>query len=242
MVISMSSDEDSDSQSDYAPSENASPVDGELSMPKKHVHTAKKTKTNDGAEVAAKPKPRVQKVMGRKGYGFKFAPTLSKTVPIPSKPAARRPVTEPRRTNAPKTVKKTPVPAFARRRAAVAAKGKIQNIFDSNEEFETELAIEQADHIESARLPDDMRRMSLTPSPPDEDSVDALAEPRSFKEWSKVRSTGDRKARLQATVEDDDSEVDIGEYDPSGGIIRNGETELTSEAQTMTSGKMGVGR
>ncbi|KAH4223435.1 hypothetical protein HBH69_142120 [Parastagonospora nodorum] len=211
MVISMSSDEDSDSQSDYAPSENASPIDGEPPKPTKHAHTAKKTKTNDGAEVPIKAKPRVQKVMGRKGYGFKFAPTLGKTVAKSSKSAVRRPATEPRRTNAPKTVKKTPVPEFARRRAAVAAKGRIQNIFDSDEEFETELAIEEADHIESARLPDDMRRMSLTPSPPDEDSVDALAEPGSFKEWSQLRSTGDRKARLQGIVEDDDSEVDIGE-------------------------------
>ncbi|KAH3940911.1 hypothetical protein HBH98_078240 [Parastagonospora nodorum] len=210
MVISMSSDEDSDSQSDYAPSENASPIDGEQPKPMKHAHTAKKTKTNDGAEVAAKPKPRMQKVMGRKGYGFKFAPTLGKTVAIPSKPAARPP-TEPRRLAARKTVKKATIPQFIKRRAAVAAKGKIQDMFDSTEEFETELAIEEADHIESARLPDDMRRMSLTPSPPDEDSVDALAEPGSFKEWSQLRSTGDRKARLQGIVEDDDSEVDIGE-------------------------------
>lgn len=180
MMNKLSSDEDSDSQSDYAPSKNASPIDGESPKPTKHVHTAKKTKTNDGAEIPIKAKPRVQKVMGRNGYGFKFAPTLGKTVSGGSKPAARPPI-EPRRTVTPKTVKKTLALQFTKRRAAIAANDKIQNILDSTSEFETELAIEEADHIESARLPEGLRRMSLTPSPPDENSVDALTEPGSFR-------------------------------------------------------------
>jgi len=221
MVHNLSSDEESDSQSDYSPSENASPINGEPPKPTRHTHTAKKTKTNDGAEVAAKPKPRVQKFMGKNGYGFKFAPTLGKPVSRGSKPAARPP-TQPRRISTPKTVKKTTVPQFTKRRAAVAANDKIQNIFDSTSEFETELAIEEADHVESARLPADMGRMSLTPSPPsvDENSVEALAEPGSFREWSQVRSTGDRMVGFQPSVEDgDDSELDIGEYDLVGGVL-----------------------
>lgn len=62
-----------------------------------------------------------------------------------------------------------------------------------------------------------------------------------------VRSTGDRKARYQPTVEDgDDSELEIGEHDLVGGVFVQKDgvrvTGLTSETQTTTSAKMGAGR
>jgi hypothetical protein len=190
--LSLSSDEDEDPESDYAPSEPDSPLAKEPARRASGAPVAKKSKVTP----APKAVPRVQKFMGKNGFGLKMKvipkPKLgtattssspaSKTLTHKSTPVARdspsarapsvRPSTEITKPK-PKPVpalkrtllKKKPIPQPSKRRAAVAAENKIQEFFDNAEEFETEYAIEEADHIETARLPEDMRRMSITPAP-----------------------------------------------------------------------------
>jgi hypothetical protein len=270
-VINLSSDEDEDPESDYAPSEPDSPFLNQSMKQTKITHTMKKTKTNDGSRFAAKCTPRVEKVMGKNGYGFKITPapkpklgvssTLPSGTPAPSVRQSSEAIQPKSKAATPtfrKTMKKDPIPQPSKRRAAIAAENKIQNFFENIEEFETELAIEEADHMETARLPDSMRSMSITPSPAsqevivDTESVDMLVEtelPRGFKTWSQTRSTGDR-VLFQASVADADySEADSSEYMSIGGVIVRKEMELTSNEQAMTSeatrtgkrgGKLGV--
>jgi hypothetical protein len=56
---------------------------------------------------------------------------------------------------------------FGKRTAALKAKDAIRDQYQDTEKFATECAIEAADQLEDARLPEDMGRMSITPSPQD---------------------------------------------------------------------------
>jgi hypothetical protein len=110
------------------------------------------------------------------------------------------------------------IPSPSKRRAALASEDKTRGIYQDLEEFTTECAVEDADQLEDARLPEDMRRMSITPAPQvvGEETVDVLSTPAT--ENNNDRTNGDRH-RYQATVIDDESEPDISEYMYINGII-----------------------
>jgi hypothetical protein len=57
-----------------------------------------------------------------------------------------------------------PLPQPNKRRAALASENAIHRFYEEAEEFATECAIEDADQVEAARLPSNMRHMSITPS------------------------------------------------------------------------------
>jgi hypothetical protein len=221
-------------------------------------------KTNYGFKPAVIPKPRLQTPSSTTTGTARKTPMptvstassrLSTNRPATSAPRqppnARAPSTYP----SPVTPQATPkaastakksqqnksVPQPSKRRAALAAEDKIHGIFQDTEEFATDCAIEDADHMEDARLPGDMRRMSITPSP-GEEAVDMLSSPpaNTFASWTKDRMTGDRHTRCQATTADaEDSEPDISEYIYNNGVIVRKvdveESELTDGEQTMIS-------
>ncbi|KAF2032139.1 hypothetical protein EK21DRAFT_87515 [Setomelanomma holmii] len=131
--------------------------------------------------------------------GKKSAPSTPSTpktpsahrVPTPGTPnsplrapsARREPASKsrpaPTPTSSRKTFTKKPFLPPSKRRAALAAEDKIHGYFEDTEEFLTECAIEDADQLEEARLPEDMRRMSITPSPfshPQHDNMDPNGE------------------------------------------------------------------
>lgn len=308
---SLSSDEDEDPASDYAPSEPDSPRPSEPARRAKGAPVAKKSKVAP----ALKTTPRVERFMGKNGYGFKIKPvpkpkldtanalssTASKSsAPTPSSitrkvpphsrvPTARssteatKPKPRPIPVSKKRTLRKKPIPQPSKRRAAVAAEGKIQDIFDKVEGYETKSTSGEADDTDDTRLPDGMSCMGITPVPAsqvDAESVDMLVEseseqyhtpppsragsniaskspnnpksPPGFDDWTKSRRTGDRhmstqpKSRFQATVEDDESEPDIGEYMSIDDIIigkdQIKELELTDESQATTLRAINAGR
>jgi hypothetical protein len=166
-----------------------------------------------------------------------------------------------------KASKKKPVPQPTKRQAALHAENKIQGYFEDEQEFATGCVIEEADHMEAARLPTEMGRMSITPAPQTQDgeSVAMLldsetltptsspltpptpitAQSCTHKSWTCDRLDGDRHVSKQSTIEGDDSEPDISEYNYVDGIIvRKGQVEeldLTGDTQIMTSGVTGGG-
>ncbi|KAF2821878.1 hypothetical protein CC86DRAFT_426444 [Ophiobolus disseminans] len=173
-----------DSQDDYEPSEPDSPSvekSARKATKTKEVPVTKKSRALDGTAIS-KPQPRVERVKGKNGFGFKYAPTQTPKTPTSaswreptslmfSSPAVSSPKSPSIRVPAPKL--KAPaakkggkkfIPQPGKRRAAVAAEGRIHGYFEAAAEFNTECAIE--DDVEEARLPDEMRRLSMTPSPP----------------------------------------------------------------------------
>ncbi|KAH7075257.1 hypothetical protein FB567DRAFT_187140 [Paraphoma chrysanthemicola] len=68
-----------------------------------------------------------------------------------------------------------PLPPTGKRRAALAAENRIHGYFEETEQLATECAIDDANQREEARLPEDVRRMSVIPSssPSNDQSVDA---------------------------------------------------------------------
>jgi hypothetical protein len=98
---------------------------------------------------------------------------------------------------------------FGKRTAALKAKDAIRDQYQDTEKFATECAIEAADQLEDARLPEDMGRMSITPSPQDAETVDTLVAP----------PNKDRLRYQAAVVDEDDSEADISEYIYVNGVI-----------------------
>jgi hypothetical protein len=203
--VNLSSDEDEDPESDYAPSEPDSPLPNE---PTRRAGCASVTKKSKVAHTQ-KTARRVERLLGKNVYGFKAkvipkpkldaattsSSTASKSSTSNSAATSHEPVrassvrpppevTHPKPKSSPalkKTLlKKKPIAHPSKRRAAVAAENKIQDIFDEAEKFGTEYAIEEADHVEDARLPEDMRRMSMTPTtacqpaPKDVESVNML--------------------------------------------------------------------
>jgi hypothetical protein len=98
---------------------------------------------------------------------------------------------------------------FGKRAAALKAKDAIRDQYQDTEEFATECAIEAADQLEDARLPEDMGRMSITPSPQDAETLDTLVAP----------PNKDRLRYQAAVVDEDDSEADISEYIYVNGVI-----------------------
>jgi len=189
----LSSDEDN-SESDYAPSEPDSPSAEKSARQAKKMHDApvlKKARTGIMGSSAAtsKPQPRaqVEKVPGKNGFGFKSKPTpkpmtptktqwrepapLVSSSPVPaSSPQSpsvrgRAPAPKAKPVRASNMAGKKFIPLPSKRAAARKAEDKIHGYFEADEEFRTECAIE--DDVEEARLPEDMRRMSITPSPSD---------------------------------------------------------------------------
>lgn len=134
------------------------------------------------------------------------------------------------------------------------AENKIQGYFEDTKEFETECAIEDADQLEHARLPENFCRMSFTPVSGDE-SVEMLMErapspsPSSqytYDSWTRDRAHGDRNMakKAGATVEDkEDEEADISEYMSVNGVIvrrpEDEELDLTGSEQDTISGTRG---
>jgi hypothetical protein len=256
-TFDLSDDED---VSDYAPSEPDSPLAGKPSrLVEGHIVKKSKTSNGSsvasnvssrvGQPVRKNPfgfktttlsKPKLPTASPHKTH----VPTASAT----SKSSANRPASSsgrqpsPARTPTSAQAKSKPGPAakkpqyhtsnsyFGKRAAAVKAEDKIHNIYQDTEEFATELAIEVADELEDAHLPEDMGRMSITPGPQDAETVVMLATPPSKK-----------RQRYHATVADeDDSEADISEFIYINGVIVHKgsleERELTSGGQTTTSG------
>jgi hypothetical protein len=246
--LNLSSDEDDDEVSDYAPSEPDSPSAEKSARQAKNIPAGKKIKAATGIGTAQ----RVQKVSGKNGYGFKYAlaskpkpaatptpspSTLNKksTPPTPGS-LSKAPATLTSATTAKTKAKPEPnnlskmnfVPQPSKRRAALEAENKIQDMYEDEEEFVTESAIEAADEIEDARLPDDMRRMSITPAPrsvasqdsftkfeDEEMLIDTAEKDYNYITWTEDRVGGDRHvskqpgSRYQATVEDDDDYAEL---------------------------------
>jgi hypothetical protein len=282
--LHLSSDEEDDQVSDYAPSERDSPLAGKSTRQAKDDPAAKKSKAVTGIAIAQ----RVEKVSGKNGYGFKYS-LASKPKPAahlgpPSgKKSNKATASTPRspgdesatlskstaKTNlkvsaAVKHLPKTKyVPQPGKRRAAMRAENKIQDIFEDEEDFITKSAIEDADQLEAARLPEDLRRMSITPAPrsvasqdsftnfEDEETMEMEAEnstaPKGYGygSWTQDRVSGDRhvskkpRSRYQATVEDADSELDVSKHTSlQGPCVRRSkeaESDLTNGNQTRTS-------
>jgi hypothetical protein len=117
------------------------------------------------------------------------------------------------------------IPQPSKRRATLASENKTRGIYQDMEEFITECAVQDADQLEDARLPEDMRRMSITPAPQavGEETVDMLSTPLAAKYNTSNSRTADHtngdRRRYQATLADDESEPDISEYVYVNGII-----------------------
>jgi hypothetical protein len=155
--------------------------------------------------------------------------SASRKTPVPatsSKPSTPRPASstgrQPSSARAPTPAQVRPkaVPAtkkplqtastlyLGKRAAARKAEDLIHHHYQDTAALATELAIEAADHLEDARLPEDMGRMSITPAPQDAESVNMLATPER------------RNERCQAAVADaEDEELDISEYIYVNGVI-----------------------
>lgn len=274
--------DDEEDVSDYAPSEPNSPSAARSAKGSKNIPAIKKTKILNefmnktkgkngyGFKPAATPKPKPGTSSSSSSTSVKKRSTASSTVP--SKPAAapvtvvRASSTMPRKGIAvvrakPATtskhgpvLKKKFVPQPSRRRAAMHAENKIQGYFEDTKEFETECAIEDADQLEHARLPENFCRMSFTPVSGDE-SVEMLMErapspsPSSqytYDSWTRDRAHGDRNMakKAGATVEDkEDEEADISEYMSVNGVIvrrpEDEELDLTGSEQDTISGTRG---
>jgi hypothetical protein len=120
-------------------------------------------------------------------------------------PAQVRPKAVPATKKPPQT---TSTAYFGKRAAARKAEDLIHHHYQDTAALATELVIEAADHLEDARLPEDMGRMSITPAPQDAESVDILATP------------DRRNGRCQASIADaEDEELDISEYIYVNGVI-----------------------
>jgi hypothetical protein len=202
--IDLSSDEED--ISDYTPSEHDSPSVAHAGKLVKDVPALKKTKTASGSGVATKTASRFGKAPGKNAFGFKTL-VAPKSKPKPATTPSRAPgkhTASSTTTACPSSKPKpstTPILQLSKRRAALRAESAIHGLFDDELEFATQCAIEAADQMEDARLPETISRMSITPAPQDE-SV----------------------AMLRDTVEDSGSEPDVSEFVYVGGVIvRKGE-------------------
>jgi hypothetical protein len=160
----LSSDEE-DAVSDYAPSEPDSPSADKKNRKDKEIPASKKGKMADGA---AKPKVpvRVEHAQGKNSFGFKPLAKAQPKTSAPSPTAAKKPTpssSKPAANSAPQELAEKET--FSRRKAARKAENKIHGYFEEEEEFVTECAIEDANHVEQAWLPDHMRGLSMTPAP-----------------------------------------------------------------------------
>jgi hypothetical protein len=246
-TIDLSSNEED--VSDYTPSEPesllASKSDKALQSP-----NFKRIKALNGSAVASKIPSRVDKAVHKRNHGFK-----SMTIPKPGPkstsatttsasrktsaryepPSARAgsthpsPATNKAKPKAAPAAKRTHqnkfIPQPSKRRAALASENKTRDIYQGIEEFITACAVEDADQLEDAQLPEDMGRMSITPAPQvvGDETVDMLSTPPAAKGNTSNSSTIDRtdgdRSRCQATAADDESEPDISEYMYVNGII-----------------------
>lgn len=201
--VEFSLSDDDEDVSDYAPSEPDSPSAdaAKRARARRDGSVIKKSKNLNAASQATY----FDKNRAKNGFGFKKPVVTSKPKPATSLSSSNTPAKKPSTvpsTTAKKpstagvtiirkgstlarakptvTSKSTPkknkfVPQPSRRRAAMNAEDRIANIYEENEEFETECAIEDADQLEDARLPNTLRRMSLTPMEGNE-SVEMLME------------------------------------------------------------------
>jgi hypothetical protein len=146
--------------------------------------------------------PSSKSSMGRSASSIGRQPTLARppaSAQVKPKPASRAKKSQPHTSNS----------YFGKRAAALKAEDAIHSQYQDTEEFATECAIEAADQIEDARLPEDMGRMSITPAPQDAETVDMLATP----------PNKDRLRYQAAVADEDDSEADISEYIYVNGVI-----------------------
>lgn len=228
--VSLSSDEDED-VSDYAPSDSDSPLAGKSTRRARNEPVAKKSKTSTSSVTTSQhASMKLKNTFGFKSTNPKprAATTAVSSSNASSKNAASSASTASNKpsTPAPRTASK---PAFTQPGKRLAAKkAEIENskYFQELEEFDTECAIEEADQLEDARLPEDMNRMSITPSPSTrsrngEETVGnatPMSGPKKGKNgytygsWTRDRMAGDRAlSRARPVVEEDDSEIDTGE-------------------------------
>lgn len=214
--IDLSSEEGS--ESDYAPSEPGSPTAerfaGKAEARSSEVRRipVKKSKAADGTAVNL-PRAHIERVQSKNGFGFKLTSTtksktptkpqyresapLISSSPAAGSPSARAPATSAKAPAPKKSSKKPFIPQPSKRAAARKAIGKIHGYSDDVEEFRTECAIEEADKMEDARLPDEMRRISITPAPSNNQRTSNAAD-----------AEGDASATSQHN-EDEDMLVDI---------------------------------
>jgi hypothetical protein len=259
LIHELSSDDEGGSDDEYEPSDSDSPTLLTPTKDAKDAHVLKKAKVTHGAAVSSKPQ---STITAKNPFGFKQKITAKPKVSTPltpkaSTPAASLPKPAPARaTPAPKKSAKKPLFQPGKRRAAQAAESRIQSLYETESHYNTESAIEEADHIEEPRLPvEGLRRMSLTPAPSEgqeaaEFGVDAArtqtnAKDNTWTKWTHTRAGGDRVPNLQATVEDadDDSEAEISEFIyVDGVIVRKDQVQelgLTSGLQDMRAGASG---
>ncbi|KAH7392419.1 hypothetical protein DE146DRAFT_758141 [Phaeosphaeria sp. MPI-PUGE-AT-0046c] len=276
--------DDEDEVSDYAPSEPDSPLAGMTAKGGKVLPSVKRTKIstdftnkakgNNGYGFKPTVAPNSKSATSTSSSRASVKRPLAPIPTTPSKPAAT-PVTVVRASSvvprkgvavvrakpasAAKSVPKNKaVSQPSRRKAAMNAENKIQGYFEDTEEFETECAIEDADQLEDACLPETLRRMSITPVPGDE-SVAVLMEEMThpakghytFDSWTCDRAKGDRNMtkkyggsdQTTDVDEEEDEEADISEYISVGGVIvqRNEaeELDLTGNEQGIRSGMRG---
>jgi hypothetical protein len=190
--INLSSDEDE--VSDYAPSEPDSPLANKPTRQAKDTKVLKKAKVDErqrvekvrgkngfGFNVATKTKPKVPIAQatppmtpGKKSTPSTPNPSAKRlTTPAPSESPFSRASSirahsvsksKPTSTTPSRKSAANPLPQPNKRRAALASENAIHRFYEEAEEFATECAIEDADQVEEARLPSDMRHMSITPS------------------------------------------------------------------------------
>lgn len=148
----VSSDED---ESDYAPSEPDSPLANNKPIKNtRGLPAVKKSKVADGPAVESKPRTENEKMKGK--FGFKTAPARAPTTrPASSAFKAKTPAS-------PKyPAKKKFLPRPTRRAAAKVAENKLHKYYEAEKEFQTSLAIEEADELEEAVLPERMSSISI---------------------------------------------------------------------------------
>jgi hypothetical protein len=225
LIHELSSDDEGGSDDEYEPSDSDSPTLLTPTKDAKDAHVLKKAKVTHGAAVSSKPQ---STITAKNPFGFKQKITAKPKVSTPltpkaSTPAASLPKPAPARaTAAPKKSAKKPLFQPGKRRAAQAAKSRIQSLYETESHYNTESAIEEADHIEEPRLPvDGMRRMSLTPAPWESQEAAEFAGASDWQAFNETRKRGDRVRNLQATVESaaDDSEPNISEFIYVDGVI-----------------------